>query len=86
MGDLSEERLTAESTFSYCGLDMFGPFLGKESRKIQTVWCTAHMFVSRAAHIETTNSRTTDSFIQALRTIIRRRRNIRIIQSDNGSN
>ena len=41
---------------------------------------------SRAVYIEATNSMTTDSFIQALRRLISRGANIRIIQSDNGSN
>jgi len=41
---------------------------------------------SRAVHIEVTNDMTTDSFILALRRMIGRRGNIRIIRSDNGSN
>ena len=87
MSDLPEERLIEEPPFSYCGVDMFGPFLIKEGRKIHKLY--GAMFTclcSRAVHIETTNSMTTDSFIQALRRRNSRRRNIRIIQSDNGSN
>ena len=34
MSDLPEERLTEEPHFSYCGVDMFGPFLVKEGRNI----------------------------------------------------
>ena len=41
---------------------------------------------SCAVHIETTNSLTTDSFIQALKRLISRRRIIRTIWSNNGSN
>ena len=41
---------------------------------------------SRAVHIETTNSLSTDSFILALRRLIGRRENVRIIRTDNGSN
>ena len=35
MSDLAEEQLIKEPCFSYCGVDMFGPFLVKEGRKIQ---------------------------------------------------
>ena len=87
MSDLPEERLIEETPFSYCGVDMFGSFLVREGRKIHkrygaifTCLCCC------AAHIETTNSMATDSFIQALRRLISRSGNIRIIQSDNGSN
>ena len=62
-------------------------FLVKEGRKIQKRY--GAMFTclcSRAVHIETTNSMKTDSFIQALRRLISRRGNIRIIRSENGSN
>ena len=41
---------------------------------------------SHDIHVKTTNSMTPDSFIQALRRLIIRRGNIRIIWSDNGSN
>ena len=82
-------RTTADRgpPFSYCGVDIFGPFLVKEGRRIYKR-CGA-MFTclcSRAVYIEATNSMTTDSFIQALRRLISRGANIRIIQSDNGSN
>ena len=87
MSDLLEEQLIEEPPFSYCGIDMFGPFLVKEGRKIHKRY--GAMFTclcSHAVHIETTNSMTTDSFIQELKRLISRRENIRIIQSDNGSN
>ena len=41
---------------------------------------------SLAVPIQTTNSMITDGFIQALKRLISRRRNVRIIQSGNGSN
>ena len=34
MNDLPEERLIEEPPFSYCVVDMFGPFLVKEGRKM----------------------------------------------------
>ena len=33
MANLSRERLSEESLFTYCGIDMFGPILMKEGRK-----------------------------------------------------
>ena len=87
MSDLPEEQLIEEPPFSYCGVDLFGPFVVKESRNIYKLY--GAMFTclsSRAIHIETTNSMTADSFILALRRLISRKRNIRIIRSDNGSN
>ena len=65
---------------------MFGPFLVKDGRKIQKRY--EAMFTclsSRTVHIEMTNSLTTDSFIQALRRLISRRGNVRMIRSDNGT-
>ena len=83
MSDLSEERLIEEPPFGYCGVDMFGLFLVKEGRKIHKRY--GSMFTclcSRTVFVEMT----TDSFIQALRRLINRWGNIRIIRSDNGSN
>ena len=66
---------------------MFGPFLVKEGRKIHKRYGAMFTYLcSRAIYIETTNSMTTDSFIQALMRLISRRGNIGIIRSDNGSN
>ena len=87
MSDLPEERLIEEPPFCYCGVDMFGPFLVKEGRKIHKRYGAIFTCLcSRAIYIETTNSMTTDSFIQALMRFISRRGNIGIIRSDNGSN
>ena len=87
MNDLPEERLIEEPPFSYCGLDMFGLFLVKEGRNIHKRCCAMYICLcSRATHIGTTNCMTTDSFIRALRRLISRRRNIRIIRSNIGSN
>ena len=41
---------------------------------------------SRAVHIKEIRNLTTDSFIQALRRLISRRGNVRMIRSDNGTN
>ena len=41
---------------------------------------------SRSGHIKVTRNLTTGGFIQALRRLISRRGNVRMIQSDNGAN
>ena len=87
MADLPTERSEEAPPFSYCGVDMFGPFYIKERRKELKRYCALFTCLScRAVHIETTNSMETDSFIQALRRFISRRGNVRMIRSDNGSN
>ena len=67
MSDLPEERLTEEPPFSYCGVDMFGPFLVKEGQKMHKHY--GEMFTclcSCTVHIETMNSIATVSFIHTL--------------------
>ena len=76
MSDLPEERLIEKPPFSYCGVDIFGSFLVTEGRKIYKRYGTMFIFLcGRAVHIETTNSMTTDTFIQALSKLISRRGN-----------
>ena len=83
MANLWSSWLMEVPPFTYCGVDMFGPFITKQR------WSDLdliHLYNSHAVHIEVTHSLDTDSFIQALRQTIARRRNIRTIYSDNGSN
>ena len=87
MADLPSDRLQEEPPFSYCGVDMFGPFHIKEHRN--TLKCYGVLFtclVSRAVHIEMTKSMETDSVRLALKRFIARRGNVRTIRCDNGSN
>ena len=87
MADLPSDRLQEEPSFSYCGVDMFGPFHIKECRN--TLKRYGELFtclVSRAIHIEMTKSMETDSFILGLRRFIARRGNVRTIRCDHGSN
>jgi len=87
MATLPEDRLTPAPPFTYCGVDFFGPFNVKEGRKVMKRYgvlfaCAA----SRVLHIETANSLTTDSFINALRRFISIRGPIRQLRSDRGTN
>ena len=62
-------------------------FLIKEGRKeLKRYGALFTCLASRAVHIECTCSMDTDSFIQALRQLIARKGNIRILHCNNGSN
>ena len=87
MAELPVHRLPDSPPSTYCGVDMFGPFLIKQPRS--EVKCYHVMFTcmgSRAVHIEISHILGTDSFIQVLRRVIAKRRNIKTPFSDNGSN
>ena len=87
MADLPQERLSESPPFTYCGVDMFGPFTIKERRsELKRYVILFTCFSSRAIHLETTITMETDSFINALRRFIGRRGSIRSMRSDNGGN
>ena len=87
MADVTQDRLKEEPPFTYCGVDMFGPFKIKERRNTLTQYgALFNCLASRAIHIEITKGMDTDSFILSLRRFIGRRGNIRSIRCDNGSN
>ena len=87
MANIPCERTSDEPPFTYCGIDMFGPFIIKERRsEVKRYGALFTCMTSRAVHIEMTFTLDADSFIQALRRVIARRGNIRTIWSDNGSN
>ena len=88
MADLPEERVScAEPPFTYCGADMFGPFITKNGRKeLKRYGLIFTCYSCRGVHIEMTISLDTDAFILALRRFISRRGPVRSIRSDNGGN
>ena len=87
MSDLPVDRVTSAPPFTYCAVDLFGPFIIKEGRKeVKRYGCLFTCLACRAIHIETTNSIDTSAFINALRRLIARRGNIRELRSDNGTN
>ena len=80
MADLPQERLKEEPPFTYCDVDMFGPFEIKERRNtLKQYGALFTCLASSAIHIEMTKSMDTDSFILALQRFIARRGNIRSI-------
>ena len=84
MGDLPSDRLTQKPPFTYCGIDMFGPFLVKYGQKQRKYYGAMFTYItSRAVHIETRNNMSNDSFILALRRIISQKGSFRMICTDN---
>lgn len=87
MADLPEDRLEPAPPFTYCGVDLFGPFHIKEGRKeLKRYGVLFTCMSSRAIHLETANSLETDSFINSLRRFISRRGPVRQIRCDQGTN
>ena len=87
MGELPESRSSDAPPFTYCGVDLFGPFVVKERRsEVKRYGVIFTCFGCRAIHLETTTSMDTDTFIFALRRFIGRRGPVRSIRSDNGGN
>ena len=87
MADLPKDRVSESPPFIYCGVDIFVPFLVKEIRsELKRYGASFTCLASRAVHIEVVATMDTDSFMMALRRMIARRGNIRVIRSNNGSN
>lgn len=87
MADLPEDRLEAAPPFTYSAVDYFGPFYIKDRRSELKRWGVLFTcLASRAIHIETASSMTTDSFINAYRRFVCRRGPVRELRSDRGSN
>ena len=85
--DLPRERLYQESPFTYCGIDIFGTIFVKEDcKKMKRYGCLFTCLSSKAICIESTNSLSTDAFIEALRRFVSRKGNVRLIRTDNGTN
>ena len=87
MANLPEDRLLEAPPFTYCAVDLFGPWYIKEGRKeMKRYGVLFTCFTSRAVHIETTRTLETDSFINALRRFISIRGPIRQLRCDRGTN
>ena len=87
MADFPKDRVSESTSFTCCGVDIFGPFLMKERQsELKRYGALFTCLASRAVHIEVVATLDTDSFIMALRRIIARRGNIQMIRSNNGSN
>ena len=87
MSELPSDRLQGPPPFTYCGVDLFGPFTIRNYRKeLKKYGVMFTCLCSRAIHIEVAQSLETDSFILSLRRFIGRRGNIHLMRSENGTN
>ena len=87
MVDLLKDRFEEAAPFTYCAVDIFGPFKVKVKRsEVKLYGEVFTCLADRTVHIEVSHRMTTDSFIQALRRLIARRGNVGQILSDNGPN
>ncbi|XP_038072072.1 uncharacterized protein LOC119740739 [Patiria miniata] len=87
MANLPVDRLEPAPPFTYCGVDLFGPWYIREGRKeLKRYGVLFTCMVSRAIHIETTTALSTDAFIRALRRFIAIRGPIRQLRCDQGTN
>ena len=70
-----------EPPFTYCGIDLLGPFVVKDGRKEVKRYGTLYTCLSsRAIHIEVVLSLSTDSFIMSLRRFVGCSGNVRMIR------
>ena len=74
IADLPKDQVTP---FTYCGVDLFGPFLVKERRsEMKRYGVHFNCLASRAVHIKIVALMEMDSFIMTLQWVIARRENI----------
>ena len=87
MADLPADRLEPTAPFTCSGVDLFGPFYVQERRSEVKRWGVLFTCMSsRAVHIETANSLSTDSFLNAYRRFASRRGPVRVLRCDRGTN
>ena len=87
MADLPEERLTPTPPFTNCGCDTFGPFEVKQGRSRVKRWVLiVTCMYSRAVHLESLHSLSSDSFCQAFKRLTSLRGDVRLLVCDQGTN
>lgn len=87
MGELPQDRVQPSPPFTHVGIDCFGPFTVKDRRTEVKRWgLIITCMYSRAIHIETLDSMTSDAFINALRCFVCIRGSVTTIYCDNGTN
>ncbi len=87
MANLPDDRVQATAPFTFSAVDFFGPFYIREGRSDKKRWGVLFTCLScRAVHVETANSLSTDSFINAYRRFVGRRGPVRQLRCDRGTN
>ncbi|XP_068207497.1 uncharacterized protein [Palaemon carinicauda] len=76
-----------KTTFTNTGSECFGPFLVKQGRSTVKLWGAIFTcLTSRAVHLEVIDTMEQDSFVNAIRCFVARRRPIKRMWSDIGTN
>ena len=84
--NLPRDRMNEEAPFTFCSVDIFGPFMVKNGHKeLKQYRALYTCLYGRTIQIEVTYSLNTDS-LMCLRRFIGQRGNLRLLRSDNGSN
>ena len=87
MSELPSGRLQESFPFTYCGIDLFGPFTiknyGKELKRYGVMF---NCLCSCTIHTDVAKSLETDFFILSLRRFIGRQGSICLMRSDNSTN
>jgi len=87
MADLPTERVETTLTFTYCGMDCFGPFMVREGHKdLKRYAVIFTCMTSQAVHSKELEDMSTDAFINALRRFVEIRGPVQLLRSDQGSN
>ena len=87
MANLPMDRIEPSPSFTYCGMDCFGPFMIKEGRREMKKYAVTFTCMnSSAEHIKVLDDMTTDAFLNALRCFIAMRGPVHQLRSDQGSN
>lgn len=81
---LPADRIKDAEVFEILGVDLAGPFILKNQKKVWLVIYTCAVY--RAVHLQLISSLTTTAFIKALGKFVERFRRPAIIYSDNGTN
>ena len=76
-----------EPPFTYCGVDVFGPFgMKRGSKELKRYGTLLTRLSSQATHTKATNSLSTFCFLMCLPRLTGQSGNVRLIRSDNGTN
>ena len=87
MAELPTDRLEEVPPFTFSTVDYFGPFYIREGRKeMKRYRVLFTCMASRAIHLETATSLTTDSFLNAYHRFVCRHGPIQQLRSDQGTN
>ncbi|UYV72472.1 hypothetical protein LAZ67_9003283 [Cordylochernes scorpioides] len=82
--ELPENRVRDASIFEVVGIDLTGPLVLRNRRKVWIVIFTCAVY--RAVHLELVTSLSTENFLQAFRRFVARRGRPYVVYSDNGTN